>query len=75
MRVWPNRKTEPGTAQSTESKPQFVKLETASGAARIRIPAAAGQDGEVGETGQLRSGWNGSRLTGLVTSAKRARVE
>lgn len=54
---------------------QAVELEAASGSARIRIPAVAEQDGEVGETVQLRSGWNGSRLTGRVTGAQKARVE
>ena len=54
---------------------QSVELEAASGAARIRISAVAEQDGEVGETVQLRSGWNGSRLTGRVTGAQKARVE
>ena len=54
---------------------QSVELEAASGATRIRVPAVAEQDGEVGETVQLRSGWNGSRLTGRVTGAQKARVE
>lgn len=54
---------------------QSVELEAASGAARIRIPAVAEQDGEVGEIVHLRSGWNGSKLTGRVTGARKARVE
>lgn len=54
---------------------QSIELEAASGAARIRIPAVAEQDGEIGETVRLRSGWNGSRLTGRVTGAQKVRVD
>lgn len=54
---------------------QSVELEASAGAARIRIPAVAEQDGEVGETVQLKSSWNGSKLTGRVTGAQKAKVE
>ena len=54
---------------------QSIELETGSGATRIRIPAVAEQDGEVGEMVRLRSEWNGSKLTGRVTGTRKARVE
>ncbi|MBI2689772.1 MAG: flagellar basal body P-ring formation protein FlgA [Acidobacteria bacterium] len=54
---------------------QSVEVESASGAARIRIPAVAEQDGEVGERVQLRSSWNGSKLVGRVTGVQKAKVD
>lgn len=54
---------------------QAVELEAGSGAARVRIPAVAEQDGDVGETVRLKSSWNGSKLTGRVTGARKAKVE
>lgn len=54
---------------------QTVELEAGSGAARLRVPAVAEHDAAVGETVQVKSGWNGSRLMGRVTGERKARVE
>lgn len=52
-----------------------VEVEAKAGAARIRIPAVAEQDAEVGETAPFRSSWNGAKIAGRVLSSQRARVE
>jgi flagella basal body P-ring formation protein FlgA len=54
---------------------QTVELEAASGAARLRVPAIAEHDADLGETVQMKSGWNGSILVGRVTGAQKAKVE
>jgi flagella basal body P-ring formation protein FlgA len=54
---------------------QSVELEAASGPARLRVPAVAEHDAEIGETVQLKSSWNGTKLVGRVTGAQKAKVE
>jgi len=54
---------------------QSVELEAASGPARLRVPAVAEHDAEVGDKVQLKSGWNGTRLVGRVTGTQKAKVE
>jgi flagella basal body P-ring formation protein FlgA len=54
---------------------QSIEVESGSGAARIKIPAVAERDGEIGEPVPVRSTWNGSRLMGRVTGQRKVRVE
>lgn len=52
-----------------------VEIETKAGAARIRIPAIAEQDAELGETAPFRSSWNGAKIAGRVVGNQKVRVE
>jgi flagella basal body P-ring formation protein FlgA len=54
---------------------QSVEVEAEAGTARIRIPAVAEGNAEVGDVVRLKSSWNGSRLVGRVTGNQKARVE
>ena len=54
---------------------QSVELEAASGPARLRVPAVAEHDAEVGDKVQLKSSWNGTKLVGRVTGIQKAKVE
>jgi len=54
---------------------QEVQLEASSGSMRIRIPAIAEQDGEIGDKVALKSSWNGSKLVGRVTGSQKAQVD
>jgi flagella basal body P-ring formation protein FlgA len=54
---------------------QAVELEAASGTARLRVQAVAAHDAEIGETVQLKSTWNGTKLVGRVTGTQKAKVE
>ncbi|MFN0102127.1 MAG: flagellar basal body P-ring formation chaperone FlgA [Bryobacteraceae bacterium] len=54
---------------------QSVELEAASGSARLRVPTVAEHDADVGDTVQLKSRWNGTKLVGRVTGAQKAKVE
>ncbi len=54
---------------------QNVELEAGAGAARIRVPAVAEGNAEVGEMVRLKNSWNGSRVVGRVTGNQKARVE
>ena len=54
---------------------QAVELEAASGTARLRVPAVAEHDAEIGEKVQLKSSWNGTKLVGRVTGTQKARVD
>ncbi len=54
---------------------QAIELEAGTSHARLRMPAVAEHDAEIGEKVQVKSGWNGSRLTGTVVGTQKARVE
>lgn len=54
---------------------QSVELEVGSGAARLRVPAVAEHDADVGDQVHLKNSWNGSRVVGRVTGTQKARVE
>ena len=53
---------------------QVVAVES-GGAARVRVPAVAEGNGEVGESVRVTSSWNGSRLIGRVTAEGKVRVD
>ena len=53
---------------------QPVDVES-GGVARVRVAAVAETSGEIGESVRVKSSWNGSRLTGRVTSDGKVRVE
>ena len=57
------------------SRGQSVELEVAACVARLRLPAVAARDADIGETVEFKSGWTGTKLIGRVTGAKTAKVE
>ena len=54
---------------------QSIEVEAGTSQARIRVPAVAEHDAEIGEKIHVRSEWNGSKLTGTVVGNQKARVE
>lgn len=54
---------------------QSVDLEVTAGRTRLRVPAVASHDAEVGEAVKLKSTWNGSLLMGRVTGSQKAKVD
>lgn len=52
-----------------------VEVEAQAGSARIRIPAVADRDAQIGESIPVTSSWNGSKITARVTGERKAKVD